>query len=565
MQPRKEPERMPRHIETSVLIVGGGPVGLTLAMDLAWRGIDVTVAELRRRGEPPSVKCNHVSARSMEIFRRLGVAGKLRDAGLPADYPNDVSYRTTATGLELARIPIPCRAERYTAKGGPDTWWPTPEPPHRINQIYIEPVLFEHAAAMPRIRLLNRTSIEGHAQDESGVVAVARDLETGEEHRISCAYMIGCDGGRSETRRRIGAKLAGTAEVQRVQSTYIRAPRLLGAMRAEPAWATFSLNPRRSGNMYAIDGRETWLIHNYLKAGEYDFEEVDRDACIRQILGVGADFEYEVISKEDWIGRRLVADKFRDRRVFLCGDASHLWVPMAGYGMNAGVADAMNLSWLLAAHLKGWAPSAILDAYEAERLPITEQVSQFAMNHAIALGKQRGEVPANVEDPGPEGDAVRARVGKAAYDLNVAQYCCGGLNFGYFYDASPIIAYDDESAPAYSMYDFTPSTVPGCRTPHLWLRDGCSLYDALGPDYTLLRLDPAAEVRGITAAAARRGVPLAVLDVDADGAAALYGRKLVLSRPDQHVAWRGDEQPADPLELMDRIRGASARGELLAA
>src|SRR5262252_1734799 len=152
-------------IETTVLIVGGGPVGLTLAMDLAWHGIPVTVAELRHRGEPPSVKCNHVAARSMEIFRRLGVARKLRDAGLPADYPNDAAYRTTATGIELSRIPIPCRAERYTATGGPDTWWPTPEPPHRINQIYLEPLLFARAAALPRIRILNRTEVESFTQN----------------------------------------------------------------------------------------------------------------------------------------------------------------------------------------------------------------------------------------------------------------------------------------------------------------------------------------------------------------------------------------------------------------
>jgi hypothetical protein len=314
--------------------------------------------------------------------------------------------------------------------------------------------------------------------------------------------------------------------------------------------------------MYAIDGRETWLIHNYLKPDESDFEAVDRDRCIRRILGVGPDFEYEVISKEDWIGRRLVADRFRDRQVFICGDAAHLWVPMAGYGMNAGIADATNLSWLLAAHLKGWAPPAVLDAYEAERLPITEQVSLYAMNHAIALSKQHGEVPGNIEDPGPEGEAARARVGNAAYDLNVSQYCCGGLNFGYFYDASPIIAYGDESAPAYTMSDFTSSTVPGCRTPHLWLRDGRSLYDALRPDYTLLRLDPAVEVGGIVAAAAQRSVPLAVLDLDSEEVPVPYKRKLVLSRPDQHVAWRGDEQPADPLELVDLVRGASVHGAL---
>ena len=168
---------MPRELETSVLMVGGGPVGLTLAMDLSWRGVDVIVAELRHPGEPPSVKCNHVSARSMEIYRRLGVAQRLRDAGLPADYPNDIVYRTTSTGIELSRIHIPCRADRYTDKSGPDGWWPTPEPPHRINQIYLEPALFAHAASLPRVKIHNRTSIDDFEQDADGVTAQARDLD----------------------------------------------------------------------------------------------------------------------------------------------------------------------------------------------------------------------------------------------------------------------------------------------------------------------------------------------------------------------------------------------------
>jgi 2-polyprenyl-6-methoxyphenol hydroxylase-like FAD-dependent oxidoreductase len=168
---------MNRDLETSVLIVGGGPVGLTLAMDLSARGVDVIVAELRPPGEPPSVKCNHVSARSMEVFRRLGVAQKLRDAGLPADYPNDITYRTTSTGIELSRIPIPCRRDRYSDKSGPDGWWPTPEPPHRINQIFLEPVLFEHAASLPRVKILNRTSIDEFEQNSEGVTTKARDLD----------------------------------------------------------------------------------------------------------------------------------------------------------------------------------------------------------------------------------------------------------------------------------------------------------------------------------------------------------------------------------------------------
>ncbi|WP_426959357.1 FAD-dependent oxidoreductase [Muricoccus radiodurans] len=548
-----------------VLVVGAGPVGLTLAMDLASRGATVTVAETRHEGEPPNVKCNHVSARSMEIFRRLGVAAALRDAGLPPDYPNDVSYRTTATGIELSRIPIPCRRDRYTATGGPDTWWPTPEPPHRINQIYLEPILFRHAKAMPGVTILNRTRVTGFTQDADGVTATAESLDHGSTTTIRTAYMVACDGGRSDTRRAIGARFLGDPVVQRVQSTFIRAPDLLDRMGGRRAWATFSLNPRRSGNMYAIDGRETWLIHNYLREGEPDFDSVDRDTCIRAILGVGEDFRYEVISYEDWFGRRLVADRFRDRRVFLCGDSAHIWVPMAGYGMNAGIADATNLSWLLAAALRGWGDPSILDAYEAERLPITEQVSRFAMDHAIALSAQRGAVPAEIEEDTPAGEAARARVGRAAYDLNVNQYCCGGLNFGAFYDQSPIIAYDGEAAPAYSMAGFTPSTVPGCRVPHLWLRDDRSLYDALGPGYTLLRLDASVPVTPLVDAARSRGVPFDVLDVDSDAAPSLYDRKLVLARPDQHVAWRGDAVPEDPDALIDRVRGSGGAAALRAA
>ena len=542
-------------VETQVLVVGGGPVGLTLAMDLATRGIRTVVAELRHKGEPPSVKCNHVSARSMEIFRRLGVSKAIREAGLPADYPNDVSYRVSFAGKELSRIPIPCRSERYSARGGPDTWWPTAEPPHRINQIYLEPKLSAHAETIAGLTLLNRVEINSFEQTPAGVTAQGTQLDNNQTITIRADFLVGCDGGRSVIRRAMGATLSGTAEVQRVQSTYIRAPSLLSMSNLKPAWATFSLNPVRSGNVYAIDGRETWLVHNYLKPGEHEFDSVDRDWALRQILGVGADFSYEIIRKEDWIGRRLVADKFREGRVFICGDAAHLWVPMAGYGMNAGIADAANLAWLLAAHLSGWAPAGILDAHEAERLPITEQVSLFAMNHALSLSRQRSEVPDNIDADDEAGEQARLALGKRAYDLNVQQYCCGGLNFGYYYDKSPIIAYDEATPPAYGMADFTPSTVPGCRVPHIWLNDGRPLYDALGPDYTLLRFDTAVDVSDLMSEAARARVPIKLLDVTSSESAGIYDRSLVLARPDQHVAWRGNLPPKDSRELVDLISG----------
>jgi 2-polyprenyl-6-methoxyphenol hydroxylase-like FAD-dependent oxidoreductase len=546
-----------RRLAAPVLIVGGGPVGLTLAMDLAWRGIRVIVAEARAEGEPPSVKCNHVAARTMEVFRRLGIARAVREApGLPADYPNDVAFRTTTTGIEFARIHIPCRRDRYTDRSGPDGWWPTPEPPHRINQIYLEPALAAAAATFPGVTLLFRTRVTGFTEDADGVRAEAEEIGSGARVRIDCAWLIGCDGAQSEVRRAIGARFVGDAVVQRTQSSDIRAPGLIARMQAPPAWSTQSLNPRRSANIFAIDGRERWLVHNYLRPEETDFASVDRDRCLRLILGVGEDFRYEILGQEDWIGRRMLADRFRRGRVFLCGDAAHIWVPFAGFGMNAGIADAMNLSWMLAGVLKGWADPAILDAHEAERWPITEQVSHHAMDTALSLARTRGAVPAEIEDPGPAGAAARGAFGARVAALNTPQYCCGGLNFGYFYDRSPIIAYDGETAPGYTMDTFTQSTVPGCRAPHLWLDGRGPLYDALGADFTLLRFDRRADADPIANAAARQGVPLVVRDAAAPEAAELYPEKMVLVRPDQHVAWRGNAPPADAAGLIERVRGA---------
>ncbi len=545
--------------DVEVLIVGAGPVGLTLAIDLAWRGIGVTVVERRAAAEPPEPKCNHVAARTMEIFRRLGLSEKVRNSGLPPDYPHDISYRTSFTGQELTRIEIPCRRDRFTRKDGPDCNWPTPEPPHRINQIFLEPILFEHAAGQKRIRIFNRMAAEQVQVADDFATVTLRDLETKSASTVRCRYLIGCDGARSVVRRAIGAEFEGDAIVQRVQSTYIRAPDLISRQHYAPAWGTGAINPRRSGMVYAIDGRERWLVHNYLKPDEGDFDSVDRDASIRTILGVDADFRYEVISKEDWYGRRLIASKFRDRCTFIAGDAAHIWVPYAGYGMNAGIADATNLAWLLAAHLNGWAAASILDAYEAERLPITSQVSQFAMSHAEREIRRRGAVPESIEDQSPQGERARLETGRLTHEINVQQYACAGLNFGSYYDRSPIIAYDGGRPPPYTMGSFTPSTVPGCRTPHLWLEDGVSLYDAMGPEFTLLRFDGALDVTSIERAARLRKVPLEVLDVAAP-AVGIDRSALILSRPDQHVAWRGERPPAEPLALIDLVRGVPNSG-----
>ena len=533
-------------VDTPVLIVGGGPVGMTMALCLAKRGIASYLVELRVADALPDVKCNHISARSMELFRSLGISEDLRAAGLPDDYPHDVSYRTSTLGEEIARIHIPGRTTRLTDHSGPDGNWPTPEPPHRINQRFIEPILRQHVQKEALITCLYRHQVLGFTQDENKVSAQVQNLELPgtSAFTLHATYMVGCDGGRSMVRKGIDAKLVGDEVVQRVQSTCIRAPQLISKMKVPPAWAMFTVNPRRSGNIYAIDGKEVWLIHNYLRDQEADFESVDRDWAIRAILGVDDDFEYEVMSKEDWFGRRLVSDKLQQGRVFVAGDAAHLWVPYAGYGMNAGLADASNLAWHLAAQLELWASPLALSAYQKERHPITEQVSRFAMNHAHAMSKRRREIPANLEDNTTEGEMARTTFGKDLYELNVQQYCCAGLNFGYFYDQSPIMLYDDETAPDYSMGSFTPSTVTGCRAPHFWLAEGRSLYDELGKAYTLLCLKPVepSALAWLTSAAAQARMPLKIMDLSGlDNVPPAYKHPYVMVRSDAHTVWRGHE------------------------
>lgn len=547
----------------SVLVVGAGPVGMTMALCLAHRGIACTLVEMRSADALPDVKCNHIAARSMELFRTLGVAQDLRAGGLPDDYPHDVSYRTSTTGTEIARIHIPGRNTRLTDHTGPDGWWPTPEPPHRINQRFIEPILAAHVRRHPLITCLYRHQVLDFAEIDDHVSLRIQPLDPADcaPLTLRASYVVGCDGGRSMVRKGMGAQLVGDEVVQRVQSTCIRAPDLLAQLKAPAAWAMFTVNPRRSGNIYAIDGKEVWLVHNYLRDNELDFESVDRDWALRTILGVGDDFQYEVMSKEDWIGRRLVSDKLREGRVFVAGDAAHLWVPYAGYGMNAGLADAANLAWHLSAQIEGWAAPQALEAYEKERHPITEQVSRFAMNHAHAMSQRRREIPEHLEEDSPQGQAAREAFGQNLYDLNVQQYCCAGLNFGYYYDQSPMVCYDGEAAPAYSMGSFTASTVPGCRAPHFWLGEGRSLFDALGPVYTLLCLKTGHEnaVMAMQAAARSQGMPLQVLDLSqVPDLPSEYVHPLVIVRADTHTVWRGHTLDATAAqEVVSRLCGRS--------
>ena len=552
-------------MDTQVTVIGAGPVGLTLAMDLAQRGIDVVVVESRSEDDPADAKCNTVAARTMEVFRQLGVADAVRAAGLSDDFPTDVLYCTSVAGEEIARIIQPSRNERLargtrSAPGYLDSHWPTPEPVVRVSQLYLNPILFRHARTFERITLLPDTKFLSHEdasyEDVGGRVVATCQSKAGESVTINSRYLIGCDGGSSSVRSQLGIRLVGDAEISRARTSLVRSGAIKDLFPGKPAWMAWALNPRTTGTVVAIDGEELWLIHRTFSTSR-EFESVDRDQSIRDVLGVGQDFTWEVVHHQDWTARRLIAERFRVDNVFLCGDAAHIWIPFAGYGMNAGIADGMNLSWLLAAVLNGQADERILEAHEQERHPITEQVSKLAMGKALEYMEraQQRAIPKMIEKRHLIGRILRNRIGKQLYDINAPQFACEGLNFGYYYDDSPIIQYDGSPAPSYEMGSHTPSSVPGCRMPHFWIDDDTSLYDALGNGYTLVSFDAAIAPDAFVEAARRRGFPLDVLNCEVPGHSEWLQTKLILVRPDRHVAWRGDALPDDLDLLLDRLSG----------
>ncbi|MCZ0942905.1 MAG: FAD-dependent oxidoreductase [Gammaproteobacteria bacterium] len=544
-------------MNTQVVVVGAGPVGLSTAMDLAKRGIDVVVVESRSEDEPADAKCNTIAARTMEIFRQLGVADQARACGLTDAYPTDVVYATKAGGMEITRIVQPSRNERVSADGlnapgYPDSHWETPEPVVRASQLYLNPILLDHAKTYDRITLLTETTFLSYEDGGDQVKAACRS-GSGDELVIESRYLIGCDGASSAVRKQMGVKLEGDVEISKMRTTLVRCLQIRELLGSRPGWMTWVLNPRVTGVIVAIDGDELWLIHRNVHMSA-EFDTVHREQSIRDMLGVSQDFAWEEVHHQDWTARRMVASRFRQNNVFVCGDAAHIWVPFAGYGMNAGIADANNLSWMMAAVLNGHADERLLEAHERERQPITEQVSKFAMNKALEYleAVQGRKIPKLVESRNFLGRLLRKRMGRRMYDMNVPQFACQGLNFGYYYDESPIIHYDGEAPPEYEMGRATPSTVPGCRLPHFWMAPRKSIYDELGLVYTLLCFNGARAEERFAQAFEAVGLPLKVLSVDSQPD--VYTTNYVLARTDQHIAWRGNVLP----EIVDDFVGVCA-------
>jgi 2-polyprenyl-6-methoxyphenol hydroxylase-like FAD-dependent oxidoreductase len=533
-----------------ILIVGGGPVGLALAGELGWRGVACTLIE-QGDGTIVTPKMNEVSIRTMEFCRRWGIAEAVHGCPFPPDYPLDVAFVTSLSGYELGRMPRPPRMSEE----------PEPHSPMRLqvcSQMWFDPILQGFASSFPHVRLRYGTRLESFDASAGCVTAEIVDVESGQRERIDADYLVGCDGANSMVRRSLNIGLNGETLGHPVH-LYFRAPNLLESCGRQPT--TFFITVDRHGawsNVRVIDPLNAMWRLMVLDAGAgLTLETVDRDAYLRR--AIGRPIEVEWLGTSVWTRRSAVAERYARGRVFLAGDAVHQLSPTGALGMNTGIGDAVDLGWKLAAVLQGWGHDDLLASYDAERRPIGARNVRLTAEFYGEHGKFDGL--SAIEEDSAAGAQVRQRLGEALVSGIGRMFRTTGLQLGYRYEDSPICVPDATQPCPDDPQDFTPSSRPGSRAPHLWLDDGRSMLDLYGRGFVLLRFGRGApDASGFEATAASRRVPLNVVTVAESEAAGLYQRRLVLVRPDGHVAWRADKMPANPAGVIDIVCGASGVG-----
>jgi 2-polyprenyl-6-methoxyphenol hydroxylase-like FAD-dependent oxidoreductase len=551
------------HETTQVLIVGGGPYGLMLANELGRRGIAAILVD-QKTSTAFSPQANATQARSMEHFRRLGFADEIRAMGLPDDYPTDIAYFTRLTGHELGRVSLPSArdAQRLIKTMGGS--WSAAELPHRVSQKFVEAVLYRHAKACPSVELAFSSRVVAIEQNADGVVAEIEPIDGGVTRRIQAQYLIGADGPRSLVRRHLGIEYSGNSGADRdfmggrMLALYLRSETFYRVCPHARSWMYCTFNAERRALLISVDGKSEFVFHTQVRPDEDPNSVDDAKALDMFRQAVGTTIPVEILSRDFWLaGRALVADRFRSGRMFLGGDAVHLFTPTGGMGYNTAIEDAVNLGWKLAAVLKGQADEALLDSYEAERRPVALRNTGFAKTFADSIGLYRPS-PA-LEAEGRAGETSRRRAGEYLANHARAEFNIPGFTFGARYDRSPIIAGDPAPSPPDTPTAYVPTGKPGGRAPHVWLRDGRSLFDCFGFEWTLLCLgDHQRQADAFLVAATAAGMDLKIVNIDDEEARDLYESDLVLIRPDQIVAWRHiADSVVDPVDVLAHAVGGT--------
>ncbi|MDF9749347.1 FAD-dependent monooxygenase [Arthrobacter sp. ES3-54] len=534
-----------------VLIAGGGPSGLFLSLDLARRGIPSIVIEPRTSIDPDRPRAKTTNARTMTHLRRLGLADTLRNAApLPVSYAQDVIFCSGLTGdagQEITRF-------RQAFQLVPGRYEQQPECGQQVPQPVMENVLRDAVAGSPLATLLTGLSVGdvdyGHRSSslDSGPDSPRARVDvsdtTGRRRAVECRFLAGADGGSSAVRRSLGIRLeGGSAELSNI-SVLFRSRDLGDAITLDPAVQYWVLGPGVAGMVGRMDLEGTWWA---IIQGVDGRESFDATALVRSL--VGAEVELEILATDPWTARMLLAPSYGRDGGYLVGDAAHLNPPWGGHGFNTCIGDAANLAWKIAAAQEGWGGPALLGSYELERRPVAERTIRDAAANGQALAYHFAD-PA-LRSGGAAGEAARLQA-KEALAVKQSEFDSLGLVLGYDYSSSPLTVPDGSTVPAKDPIRYVPSASPGALLPHAWLDRSTSLYDILGPGFTLL-VDagslagvPAQVVyEPVLAAAARRGIPVTVAAVgpsdDGTSMATHWQADAVLVRPDQHVAWRGTD------------------------
>lgn len=525
-----------------VLIVGAGPVGLTLAIDLGRRGIRTTVIE--RKASPAFLpKMERCNARTMEIFRRMGIADRVRKAGLREDVPMDVFVIMSLTQPPLLRLPYPSvREARHDARATNDGTAPC-EPYQLISQYTLEPLLAEIADSLPGVSIQWNTEFQSLSQDANGVDVTVRD-DANATRVIHCDYLVGCDGGTSPVRHELGIKLRGEANLLGLRQALFRCDELFDRI-------PIGNGPTRGRHYHVADEKATFLImqdstrHWTLHATAETDEEMKK--LFEETVGIPV--KYEMLSCNPWRQNLLVADRYQENRVLLAGDAVHLVIPTGGLGMNSGCGDAIDLGWKLAAVLQGWGGPNLLPSYGFERRQIGDRNVGASRYASLGRRKWRSMWKPNIRDKTPEGQQTREVLTMIADIEQRKTNEMIGAELGYRYVDSPIIC-DIPGGPEHLFREYLPTTWPGARLPNVWLSDGAPIQDRIPEGYTILRLGNArADTAPLQAALAARGAPVATLDIPDQVAREVYGFDVILLRPDLHIVWRGNNAPEDPVAI----------------
>lgn len=545
-----------------VVIAGGGPAGLVLAIELGRRSVSCLLID-DKPGTATQPRANATQARTMEHYRRLGFAHEIRPLGMPVDYPTDMVCCTRLTKYELARYRRPSSKQATQSVRNLSGAWSTPEPPHRGALVFIEPILLKHARRFPSLELQHNWRVLRFRETADHVEVDAERVDSTARRTVRAKYLVGCEGSSSVTRRQLGYKMQGELASNRewmagkMHMLYFRSARLYEVMNRPMAWMYFTVNQDRRSVLVAVNGSDTFTIHAQLKPHEQD-ETITQERALQmfeQALGTALP-PLEVLATDTWLGGyMLVAERYGSgSRVVMAGDAVHLFTPTGGLGYNTAVDDVCNLGWKLAALVHGWGGPRLLPSYEAERRPIGLRNTRLAKTMADRIGLYRAT--STLEEDSPAGAAERQRAGDHLLDHLMREFNIPGVTFGVRYDGSAIIVGDGTAPPPDEPNNYVPTACPGGRAPHHWLPDGASLFDRFGRDFTLLVTgedDRAA--RPFEHAAEAMRIPLSVLHLPLADLRELYEADLALIRPDQHVAWRGAGRGVDPAAVLRQTVG----------